>query len=78
LASSRASAAGVHENLRDHILAPSGAKDDKATKDLLGVLQARSEHVVLSGTAEQLARLVKIASEDKEAPRAPLVDFMLV
>lgn len=78
LASSRASAAGVHENLRGHILAPSGAKDDKATKDLLGVLQARSEHVVLSGTAEQLARLVKIASEDKEAPRAPLVDFMLV
>lgn len=38
LASSRASATGVHENLRDHILAPSGAKDDKATKDLLGVL----------------------------------------
>ncbi|MFC6048951.1 DEAD/DEAH box helicase, partial [Methylobacterium hispanicum] len=78
LASSRATVASVHENLRDHILAPSGAKDDKATRDLLGVLEARTEHVVLSGTAEQIARLVKIASQDKEAPRAPIVDFMLV
>lgn len=78
LASSRASAASVHQHLRDHILAPSGAKDDKATKDLLAALRTRSEHVVLSGTAEQIARLVKIASDDKDAPRAPLVDFMLV
>lgn len=78
LASSRASEGDVHEALRAHMLAPSGSKDDKATKELLSDLDGGSRHVVLSGTAEQIARLVKIAAEDKDAPRASLIDVMLV
>lgn len=78
LASSRASRSNVDARLRDHMLAPSGSKDDKATRELLEDLEGGSRHVVLSGTAEQIARLVKIAAEDKDAPRAPLIDVMLV
>lgn len=78
LASSRASRGNVDVRLRPHMLAPSGSKDDKATRELLADLDGGSNHVVLSGTAEQIARLVKIAAYDKDAPKASLIDFMLV